>query len=144
MCFAGELFGRRALKQQSRNGIGESLLAEVGIELPIPKHPKQHTVKSSSCSATALSAPKRPCEYRAHDEDPSCPVAGFYLLELVSHQGPRTQVVVCRDHVHRSWEFGQRVLDQRFRNRQLRLIAVRLMPILVNKRKRAKAASQSS
>lgn len=85
-------------------------------------------------------ASQRPCSYRKYDDDPLCRLAGFYLLELVSRQGPRTQVIVCKEHVHKAWEFGQRMLIKRFPNRNLRLAAIRLMPILEATRCRAMAA----
>ena len=83
---------------------------------------------------------QRLCSYRKFDVDPPCRSAGFYLLELVSRQGPRSQVIVCREHVQKAWEFGQSVLLQRFPKRNLRLAAIRLMPILEATKKRSKAA----
>lgn len=86
-------------------------------------------------------AAARRCSYVRFTEDPPCPVAAFYLLELISRQGPRCQVQVCRDHVHKSWEFGQLTLDYRFPGRELKLAAIRLMPILEQgaEKKKAKA-----
>lgn len=88
----------------------------------------------------AMRQSQRPCSYRKYDDDPTCQSAGFYLLELVSRQGPRSQVIVCKEHVHKAWEFGQQVLSQRFPKRNLRLAAIRLMPILETTNRKAKAA----
>lgn len=93
-----------------------------------------------------MRGPQRPCSYRKYDDDPACPSAGFYLLELLSRQGPRTQVIVCKDHVHKAWEFGQQTLTNRFPKRNLRLAAIRLMPILeaTNRKAGAAGAGQSN
>lgn len=85
-------------------------------------------------------ASQRPCSYRKYDDDAPCRSAGFYLLELLSRQGPRTQVIVCKEHVHKAWEFGQQTLIKRFPHRNLRLAAIRLMPILGTSTGRAAAA----
>jgi hypothetical protein len=50
-------------------------------------------------------------------------------------------VIVCREHVHKAWEFGQQMLINRFPNRNLRLAAIRLMPILEAAKRRAMAAA---
>jgi hypothetical protein len=88
-----------------------------------------------------------PCSYWKFPDDPVCSSSAFYLLELVARQGQRCQTTVCRDHVHKAWEFGQAVLDKRFPNRNLKLSSVRLMPILevtgANKKPSAKAAGAS-
>jgi len=90
---------------------------------------KLHSQDFISIRADHMGAP-RPCMYRKFPDDVSCPSAAFYLLELISRQGPRSQVTICQAHVHKAWEFGQDVLDQRFPKRSLKLAAVRLMPIL--------------
>jgi len=91
--------------------------------------------------ADHMGAP-RPCMYRKFPDDVSCPSAAFYLLELISRQGPRSQVTICQAHVHKAWEFGQDVLDQRFPKRSLKLAAVRLMPILQPKSAKKKVLAK--
>lgn len=86
----------------------------------------------------------RPCSFWESQKDAPCAKEGFYLLELVSREGSRSQVVVCREHVHKAWEFGQRVLKIRFPKRALRLSSVRLMPILEKPAKRAMRKSAAS
>ena len=85
-------------------------------------------------------ASHRPCSYRKYDDDPLCRSAGLYLLELVSREGPRSQVIVCKEHVHKAWEFGQQMLIERFPKRNLHLAAIRLMPILESTTRTAMAA----
>lgn len=82
------------------------------------------------------------CTYWKFRDDPACSEDASYLLELISRQGPRSQVAVCADHVHKAWEFGQRILEHRFPRRKLKLSIIRLMPILElpKKNRRAKAA----
>ncbi|PYY19177.1 MAG: hypothetical protein DMG60_05385 [Acidobacteria bacterium] len=86
----------------------------------------------------------RRCSYVKHAEDPPCPVAAFYLLELISREGPRCQVKLCRDHVHKAWEFGQFTLYHRFPKQELKLAAIRLMPILEQKAEKKKAKAKSA
>jgi hypothetical protein len=70
------------------------------------------------------------CAFWRFEKDSACPNAAFYLLELLSREGPRCQTAVCREHVHHAWAFGQRVLARRFGSRRrLRLAAIRLMPL---------------
>lgn len=88
---------------------------------------------------SVVMAAARRCSYLEYAEETPCLSAAFYLLELISRQGPRCQVMVCRDHVHKAWEFGQRTLERRFPKRQLKLAAVRLMPILEQKAEKKKA-----
>ena len=82
------------------------------------------------------------CSYWKYRDDPPCSEKAAYLLELISREGLRSQVAVCGDHVHKAWEFGQRILEYRFPGRKLKLSMIRLMPILeMPKRSRqAKAA----
>ena len=82
------------------------------------------------------------CSYWKFRDDPPCSENAAYLLELISREGSRSQVIVCRDHIHKAWEFGQRIFDYRFPGRKLRLSMIRLMPILelTKKNRRAKAA----
>jgi hypothetical protein len=65
-------------------------------------------------------------------------------VEIIAREGPRCQVAICKEHIHKAWTYGQTVLERRFPGRKLRLLCVRLMPILqVEKRaatKRANAA----
>ena len=77
-------------------------------------------------------------------EDSPCSAAAFYLLELISRQGPRCQVMVCRDHVRKAWEFGQRTLERRFPKRRLKLAAIRLMPILEENAEKKKALGKGA
>jgi len=49
-------------------------------------------------------------------------------------------VIVFREHVHKAWEFGQQMLTKRFPKRNLRLAAIRLMPILEAANQKAVAA----
>jgi hypothetical protein len=84
------------------------------------------------------------CSYLQFLEDDPCPDGGFYLVEIISREGPRCQVAICRDHIHKAWGYGQTVLERRFPGRKLRLLCVRLMPILQmekrSPRKKATAA----
>jgi len=89
-------------------------------------------------------AATRRCSYVKYEEDSPCPAEAFYLLELISRQGPRSQVLVCRDHVRKAWEFGERTLEHRFPQRKLKLGAVRLMPILEQQADRKKALARGA
>ena len=80
----------------------------------------------------------RMCAYSEAPDYLGCELKAFYCLELISRQGPRCQTAVCRDHVHKAWAFGQQVLTTRFPDRVLTLLAVRLMPLLKKKTKRAR------
>lgn len=44
--------------------------------------------------------------YRRYDDDPLCRSAAFYLLELVSREGSRSQVIVCKSTCvrHGNWD----------------------------------------
>jgi PilZ domain len=69
----------------------------------------------------------RHCSFRERPEDSPCPRAAYYLLELTSATGRRCCVRVCRNHVHKAWSFGQRVLTQRFPRETQTLRSIRLM-----------------
>jgi len=86
----------------------------------------------------------RRCSYVKYAKDSPCPADAFYLLELISRQGPRSQVLVCREHVRKAWEFGQRTLAHRFPKRKLKLAAVRLMPILEQQADMKKALARGA
>ncbi len=79
------------------------------------------------------------CSYWKYRNDPPCSENAAYLLELISRQGSRCQVTVCRDHVHKAWEFGERILEYRFPGRKLKLSMIRLMPILETSKKNKQA-----
>jgi len=53
-------------------------------------------------------------------------------------------VKLCRDHVHKAWEFGQFTLYHRFPKQELKLAAIRLMPILEQKAEKKKAKAKSA
>jgi hypothetical protein len=103
---------------------------------------KLHPNRRYSCTLWRIVS--LPCSYLQFLEDDSCPDRAFYLVEIISREGPRCQVAICREHIRKAWPYGQMVLDRRFPGRKLRLLCVRLMPILqVEKRapkKKAKAA----
>jgi hypothetical protein len=76
------------------------------------------------------------CAYLQFLEDDFCPSGAFYLVEIISREGPRCQVAICKEHIHKAWTHGQTVLERRFPGRKLKLLCVRLMPILQPEKKR--------
>jgi len=82
------------------------------------------------------------CSYWKLSRDAPCFSRARYSLEFTSREGPCCQAGICRKHIQKAWEFGERMLEQCFPGRNLRLCSIRLMPVPEAPRKgKAKVAA---
>jgi hypothetical protein len=76
------------------------------------------------------------CSYWKFSSDAPCFSHARYSLEFTSREGPCCQACICRKHIQKAWEFGQRMLEQCFPERNLKLASISLIPIPEARRSR--------